>query len=186
MLAHRRNDDQAETAPRCLERQREAVGETGHGAIEAAEQDDFEDLVAIEMRRERGEFGIAERRAMVQRVDRRDQRRFGLRPARRIGVAVDRGANLVPGQARRLGEDGDMHAPLVFAPVQRAGAVDHDLALPQAQRTVVEQAAGAEFLPGPRMPGHDAEQHQRRRTAHDAVELGLNLRGIGWRERRDA
>jgi hypothetical protein len=34
--------------------------------------------------------------------------------------------------------------------------------------------------------GHDAEQHQRRRAAHDVVELGLNLGGIWWFERRDA
>ncbi len=79
-----------------------------------------------------------------------------------------------------------MDAPFVFAPVQRAGAVDHDLARPQRQRAAVQQAAGAELVPGPAVTGHDAEQRERRRAAHDVVELGLNFGGIGWFERRDA
>ena len=54
------------------------------------------------------------------------------------------------------------------------------------QRPAVEQAAGAEFLPGARLAGDDAEQHQRRRAAHDAVELLLNLRCIRRLQRRDA
>ena len=39
------------------------------------------------------------------------------------------------------------------------------------QRSAVEQAAGAKFLPGAGVAGHHPEQHQRRRAAHDAVEL---------------
>ena len=46
------------------------------------------------------------------------------------------------------------------------------------QRAAVQQAAGAEFLPGAGVAGHDAKQQQRRRAAHDAVELRLNLRCI--------
>jgi hypothetical protein len=79
-----------------------------------------------------------------------------------------------------------MHAPFIFASGQRAGAVDHDLALAQAQRSAIQQAAGAEFIPGPRVAGDDAKQRQRWRAAHDAVELRLNLRRIRRLKRRDA
>ena len=51
---------------------------------------------------------------------------------------------------------------------------------------LVQQAAAAEFLPGAGMAGHDAKQHQRRRAAHDAVELRLDLRRIRRLQRRDA
>ena len=39
------------------------------------------------------------------------------------------------------------------------------------ERPAIQEAAGAEFFPGAGVAGHDAKQHQRRRAAHDAVEL---------------
>ena len=111
----------------------------------------------------------------MQRIDCRDKRLLGYRPARRIGAIQHRGADLRIGEICRLRECSDMHAPFILASGQRAGAVDHDLAFAQGQRTAIQQAAGAEFLPGPRVGGDDAEQRQRRRTAHDAVELLLDF-----------
>ena len=69
--------------------------------------------------------------------------------------------------------------------IQRAGAIDHDLALAQGERPGIEQAAGAELVPGARMARHHPEQRQRRGAAHDAVELRLDLRGIRRDERGD-
>jgi hypothetical protein len=85
-----------------------------------------------------------------------------------------------------LGEGHDMHAPFIFASVQRAGAVDHDFPLPQRQRPAVQQAAAAEFLPGAGMAGHDAEQHQWRCAAHDPVELLPDFGRIRRLQRRNA
>ncbi len=126
------------------------------------------------------------RSALVQRIDGRDQRLFGRRPARSVGIFAHGGADLFVGQMRGFGEGRDMHAPFVLAAGSRAGAVDDDLAFPQGERPAVEQAAGAEFLPGAGIAGHHAEQHQRRRAAHDAVEMRLNLRCIRRLQRRDA
>ena len=122
----------------------------------------------------------------MQRIDGRNQRPFSRGPARRIGAAKHRGADLLLGQMRRFREGRDMHAPFVLALRQGAGAVDDDLALPQGERTPIEQAAGAEFLPGARIARHDAEQQQRRRAAHDPVELPGNLLFIRRLKRRDA
>jgi hypothetical protein len=79
-----------------------------------------------------------------------------------------------------------MHAPFVFAAVQRAGPVDNDLAFAQGQRPAIQKAAGTEFLPGAGMARHHPEQHQRWRAAHDPVELLLDILIIGWLQRRDA
>ncbi len=79
-----------------------------------------------------------------------------------------------------------MDAPFVLATGARAGAVDDDFALSQAERAAVEQAAGGKFLPGPRAARDGAKQHERRRAAHDAVELLLDLRGIRRLQRRKA
>ena len=86
----------------------------------------------------------------MQRVDRRDQRLLGRRPAGVGGFAEHGGADLFVGQVRGFREGRDMDAPFIFAAGSRAGAVDDDLALAQAERPAVEQAAGAEFLPGAR------------------------------------
>ena len=55
-----------------------------------------------------------------------------------------------------------------------------------AWRAGIQEAAGAEFAPGARISGDDAKQHQRRRAAHDGIELALNLRGIGPLQRCNA
>ena len=138
------------------------------------------------MRRKRCEFGVAERGPLVQRIDRRDQRLLGIRPARCGGFTEYRGADLLVGKMRCHGEGRDMHAPFIFASRARAGPHDDDLSLPQRERAAVEQAAGAKFLPGPWLAGDGAEQQQRRRTAHDAVELLLDLGRVGRLKRRDA
>ena len=122
----------------------------------------------------------------MQRIDGRDHRLLGRRPARRIRRPLHRGADLLVGEMCGGGEGRDVHAPFIFARVQRAGAVDHDLALPQGERSAIQETAGAEFLPGPRMPRHHPEQHQRRRAAHDAVELLLNAGRVRRIERCDA
>jgi len=112
-------------------------------------------------------------------------RRF-LDRAWRIVCGMHRRRYLLIVQLRGVSEDRDMNAPLVLAFVQRAGTVDHDLALAQCERTLVEQTAGAEFLPGARVRRHHAKQHQRRRAAHDGVKIGLDVFRIGRLERGDA
>ncbi len=71
--------------PERLQRHGQSVREIRHRVIEAAEQDDLENLRFIIMRRQRGEFGLAQGRAMMQRVDGGKQRPLRLRPARRVG-----------------------------------------------------------------------------------------------------
>src|SRR3954468_8375809 len=138
------------------------------------------------MRLETRELRITERRAVMQRIDRRYHRLLRFRPAGRISPAMHGGADLFLGELCSLSERRDMHAPFIFTSVERAGAIDDDLALSHRQRSLVEHAAGAEFLPGPRLRRHDAEQEQRRRAAHDAIELFLDLWRIGRRQRREA
>jgi hypothetical protein len=83
------------------------------------------------MRRQVSEFGLAERRAIVQRVNDRDQRLLGLRPAGLAACAAHGGADLIFVQVCGLRECRDMDAPFVFATGSRAGAVDDDLTLAQ-------------------------------------------------------
>jgi phage FluMu protein gp41 len=46
-------------------------------------------------------------------------------------ITVDRGMDLLRRQGNPLGEECDVHAPLVGAAAARAGAVDHDLTVPE-------------------------------------------------------
>ena len=122
----------------------------------------------------------------MQRVDGRDHRLLGRRPARRIGSAQHGGADLLLRQMR--------------GPAKVATCTPHSYSQPvsaQVRSMTIsrsrsesgprsKQAAGAEFFPGPRAARHDAKQHQRRRAAHDAVELLLDFRRIRRLERRDA
>src|SRR3954463_8973698 len=130
-----------------LQRQRQSVREIRYGAVESAQQDDLEYLRLVAMRRQVSEFGVAERGAVVQRVDGRDQRLLGLRPASVRGGAAHGGADLFISQFRGGRKRRDMHTPFVLASRSRAGAVDDDLALPQGERPAIQEAAGAEFLP---------------------------------------
>src|SRR5262249_31518454 len=76
--------------------------------------------------------------------------------------------------------EGDMDAPFVLAAQPRRRAVDHDLALAQAERTLVEQAAGEHLGKKAGTPGQRPEQHQRRHAlGHDALELGGDPGFIG-------
>ena len=112
----------------------------------------------------------------MQRVDGRDQRLLGFRPAGGVGIAQHGGADLFVGQMRGRREGRDMHAPFIFAAGARAGAVDDDLALAQATSGPRSSRLPARnFSQARGMAGHDAEQQQRRRAAHDAVELRLDL-----------
>src|SRR5207237_5801836 len=111
---------------------------------------------------------------MMQRIDSPDQCPFAFRPAPSIGAAENGGADLLGREMRGIRERRNMHAPFVLAASQRAGPVDDNLALAQRERTPIEQTASAEFLPGTGVAGHDTEQRQRWRAAHDPVELILN------------
>src|SRR6266404_9376971 len=83
-----------------LQWQIEPVGKISHGAIEAAEQHDLEDLRIAAMRCQRLELFFAERRVVMQRIDGRDQRLLAFRPARRVGAIPYRRADLLIGQMR--------------------------------------------------------------------------------------
>ena len=69
-----------------------------------------------------------------------------------------------------------MHAPLVLRAAARRDAIDDDLALPQRQVALVEQAAAHEALEQALVAGERAEQHQRRHARrHQRIEAGLDL-----------
>src|SRR5215471_12588438 len=102
-----------------LQRQGEPVREIRDCPIEAAEQHDLKDLRLIIMRRQRLELGIAQGRAMMQRIHGRDQRPLRFRPAWRGGAIKHGGANLLGGEMCRAGKGRDMYAPFVFASVER-------------------------------------------------------------------
>ncbi|WIM09830.1 MAG: hypothetical protein OJF58_000783 [Enhydrobacter sp.] len=64
-----------------------------------------------------------------------------------------------------------MDAPFVFAAEARRRPVDHQLALAQAERTLVEQASGKHPGEDARIARHGTEQHQRLEAGrHDAVQ----------------
>ena len=105
------------------------------------------------MRRQRREFGVAQRRtgcsastAAISACSAADQH-----GASALASTVARTCSSV--RCAAGAKSRDMHAPFIFASGERAGAVDHDLALAQGERPAVEQAAAAEFLPGPRLAG---------------------------------
>jgi hypothetical protein len=69
-----------------------------------------------------------------------------------------------------------MHAPFVLAAIERARAINHDLALPQCQQAAIEQAAGIEALINATVDRQSTEQHERIETRrHDSVERRLNV-----------
>jgi len=71
-----------------------------------------------------------------------------------------------------------MNTPFVLAAEPRRGAVDHDLALAQADWAFVEQAAGEHLAEYARALRHGAEQRQRLEAGrHDAFQ---RLGNVGW------
>ena len=80
-----------------------------------------------------------------------------------------------------------MHAPLVLRAAARGDAVDHDLALAQAQVALVEQAAAHEALDQPLVARERTEQHERRDARrHQRIEAGGDLGVVGRLGRGDA
>jgi len=100
---------------------------------------------------------------------------------------VDRCGDFGVAKADLPCEQCDMHAPFVFGTEPRRGAVDHDLALAQAEGTFVEQAAGEHLREDARAPGHGSEQQQRFDAGrHDAPERFGDGRFVGRGDRGDA
>ena len=114
----------------------------------------------------------------MQRVAQADEQRILGAPAGIVRPAAHEGALLRGVEAGPLGEEGDMHAPLVFRAAARGDAVDHDLALAQRQVALVEQAAAHEALDQALVAGERAEEDERRDARrHQRIEAGGDL---GW------
>ena len=83
-------------------------------------------------------------------------------------------------EAGALGEEGGMHAELVFGAAERGDPADDDLALPERQMALVEEGGAPEALEQPFVPGERGEERERRHAGrHDASERGLDLRWKG-------
>src|SRR3546814_11250871 len=80
---------------------------------------------------------------------------------REIGRDCEQRRDLVARQPGLPGEDRDVDAPLIFASGARAGPVDHDLTLAQAEQATIEERPAAKLRPGARTCGERAEQEQR-------------------------
>lgn len=133
--------------PRAVRLQREvqSIGEVRYGAVESRQHDDLEYLVIAIVRAKIPELLVGERRAFVQGVHGGDQR--GLRRCPMAGV---RGhgqqlGNVGRGDPRLLRELRDVHAPFVLAAGPRAGSVNHDLPLAQAEEPAVQERSGPEL-----------------------------------------
>src|SRR3546814_412691 len=82
-------------------------------------------------------------------------------------------------------EDRDVDAPLIFASGARAGPVDHDLTLAQAEQATIEERPAAKLRPGARTCGERAEQEQRLLLLpHDPFEILGDMCRIGCIQRR--
>jgi len=139
--------------------------------VVADQRDRLDDLRLVEMRREHAPCPVTERVSVDQVVDQRQQGLLLGLPARGIRRVVHGGGDLGVAEADLAGEQGDMDAPFVLAAETRRGAVDDDLALAQAERSFVEQAAGEHLAEHARALRHGAEQHQRLEARrHDAFE----------------
>src|SRR3954468_24987733 len=77
-----------------LQRQCQSVREIRYGAIESAQHYDLQNLRLVVMCREASELDLAQRCALMQRVDGRYQRLLGVRPAVLRGSTAHRGADL--------------------------------------------------------------------------------------------
>ena len=129
--------------------------------IEAGDGDSFEELRLGEMLRRRLPSGRTDHVLVDEIVDQRDQRPLVGRPAGGIGRAVHQRGDLAVAEVHALAEQGDVDAPFVFAAEPRRRAVDQDLALAQAERALVEKAAGEDPAEDAGTACQGAEQQQR-------------------------
>jgi hypothetical protein len=107
----------------------------------------------------------------VQLIDHPDEQSFFVAPGGAIRITVDCRMDLLRRQGNPLGEERDVHTPLVCAPTARASAVDHDLAVAKRDWAAVEKAASAKSIPNARHTGQRSEQHQWRDAGrHDGVK----------------
>ncbi|MNG10130.1 hypothetical protein D3C84_935820 [compost metagenome] len=119
--------------------------------------------------------------AGMQAVRQCQQHQLGRAPQAGIGQRGAGVGELLGGEPGLAIERRDMHAPFVFRTAQGGGPQDQQFALAQADAAPVEQAAGDQALQHPRVVRHAAKQLQRRHArGHDALESGLDIRGIGW------
>jgi len=120
---------------------------------------------------------------VVELVREADHQPFFRCPAGIGGLAADRRALLLFGPLCLRAEHRHVHAPLVFRSAARAGAKDHELAGAQRDAAAVEQVARHHALQDARVARHRTEQRQRRRPAHQLVEIRLDLgrvRRLKW------
>ena len=97
--------------------------------------------------------------AGIQLLTRIQQRLLILRP---VGIATQDNSLDLPRRELRLdGKYGDVDTPFVFASIERAGSVDHDLTLPQRQQSAIQQATGAELLVDALIDRERTEQKER-------------------------
>src|SRR3546814_390785 len=125
------------------------------------------------------------RRRVDQRIGQRHQQGLvGRRPA---GLIAMHGCDdLVGREAGLAGEMRDMHAPFVFGAQSRRGTQDDDLALAQADRTLVEQPAAAPARQHARVMGHRAEQGEVGwHLGQDLGGGGVKGRGQGFKPGHD-
>src|SRR5262245_5312811 len=97
--------------------------------VEANQCDQLEDLLDAEGCRKRVPNLLKERRRVVQLVDHPDEGSFIDAPEGVIRIAVHGRTYLLLRQGDPLGEECDVHAPLVGAAAASTGAVDHDLSV---------------------------------------------------------
>jgi hypothetical protein len=99
--------------------------------VKADQCDHLEDLFNAESRSKRVPDLVRETCRVVQLIDHPDEQSFLGAPGGVARITVDRGMDLLSRQGNPLGEECDVHAPLVGAAAARAGAVDHDLTVPE-------------------------------------------------------
>ena len=112
-----------------LQRQLQAHAEKADRVVVAYQGDRFEDLHLVEMLHKRRPSHLGDGSAVDEIVDQGDQGLLRWRPAGGIAAFGDGGRHLLRREADLVGKEGDMNAPFVLAPRQRAGAVDDDFAL---------------------------------------------------------
>ena len=139
---------------------------------------------------ETGPGGIVEGRVVVQLVDGPDDVRLAfLDPTGVVRPPVGQGGDLGRGQPHPVGEEGHVHAPLVFAATPCAGPVDDELAIPHGQRQPPAELVRA---PAPHGLGHGQVLHERPEQGdgwhagrHHLLQLPADGLGVGGRHRHD-
>jgi len=155
--------------------------------VEAGQRDQLDHLLLGPFHPQGGPERVAHPGLVVEGIHQPDEQALAVREHAGRGLGPAGGGHLLGREADPLGEEGHVHTPLVLGPAAGARPVDDDLPLAQADRAPVQQTARHHPQEDPLVDREGAEEREGRHALrHDAVEGGLDRRGVRGLEGGDA